>query len=352
MKAVTFRSKNEALKISELPVPKPSKGEVLVKIAYAAFNHLDLWIWKEDSLQNYVIPGADGSGVVYAIGDGVNKNWIGKEVLIDPGVHWGADENLHSEQYEIIGNPTNGTFAEFIRMPVENIHEKPCHLTLKEAAAIPLAALTAYRALFTKARLKSSDKVLITGAGGGAAIYLVQMAVAAGASVYVTSSSYEKINRAKQLGAIEGYNYREEDWTNKAKEQAGGFNVIVDSAGGNGFAQLTEVASPGARIVVFGRTAGNINNLKPSMIFNKQLQIMGTLMGTPNEFRSMLEFYEKHQLHPVIDKEFALEDFQQAASYMQTGNHFGKIILSVSKNAHPEIDTIKTKINLANGCSF
>jgi zinc-binding alcohol dehydrogenase/oxidoreductase len=112
------------------------------------------------------------------------------------------------------------------------------------------------------------------------------------------------------------------------------------------------VASPGARIVVFGRTAGNINNLKPSMIFNKQLQIMGTLMGTPNEFRSMLEFYEKHQLHPVIDKEFALEDFQQAASYMQTGNHFGKIILSVSKNAHPEIDTIKTKINLANGCSF
>jgi zinc-binding alcohol dehydrogenase/oxidoreductase len=156
------------------------------------------------------------------------------------------------------------------------------------------------------------------------------MAVAAGSSVFVTSSSEEKIKAAMALGAKGGFNYKDINWTENAKTAAGGFDVIVDSAGGNGFASLTEVANAGARIVLFGRTAGNINNLRPGLIYNKQLNIMGTVMGTQEEFRSMLAFYEQHNLKPVLDKEFSLEGIENAFKYMNAGEHFGKITISIS----------------------
>lgn len=330
MQAIVFHSKDEPLQVKEVEVPVPGKGEVLIRLRYAALNHLDLWIWEEQVLQHRVIPGADGSGRVDAVGEGVDAGWIGKEVIINPSLYWGPNEKMYSDDYQILGNPTNGTFAQYIVLPQEYVYEKPAHLTAKEAAALPLAALTAYRALFTKAQLTANDKVLVTGIGGGAALYLLQMAVAAGASVYVTSSSEEKVQKAVALGARGGFNYREENWVQKAKEQAGGFDVIVDSAGGNGFARLTEVANAGARIVLFGRTAGNINNLRPGLIYNKQLQIMGTVMGTPNEFKAMLAFYQQHQLHPMVDKEFPLNRILEARDYMKQGTHFGKVILSIN----------------------
>lgn len=329
MQAVVFQSKDQPLAIKEVAKPTPGNGELLIRLEYAALNHLDLWIWKEETLEKPVIPGSDGSGIVVGVGEGVPLEWLGKEVVINPSLHWGNDETVFSDRYEILGNPTNGTFAEYITIPETYVHEKPLHLHLKQAAALPLAGLTAYRALFTKARLKCSDKVLVTGIGGGAALFLLQMAVATGASVYVTSSSERKIEQAKLLGAKGGFNYTDANWVAKAKAEAGGFDVIVDSAGGNGFAQLTEVANAGARMVLFGRTAGNINNLRPGVIYNKQLQIMGTVMGTSSEFRAMLAFYSQHRLQPVLDKEFCLEEIQQAANFMEQGKHFGKIILKI-----------------------
>jgi NADPH:quinone reductase-like Zn-dependent oxidoreductase len=330
MKAIVFQSKDQPLQIKEMQKPVPGKGELLIRLHYAALNHLDLWIWKEEILEKPVIPGSDGSGVVVDGGEGVDRGWVGKEVIINPSLYWGDNENVYSDKYEILGNPANGTFAEYITISLDCVHEKPSHLSLKQAAAVPLAALTAYRALFTKAQLKSSDTVLVTGIGGGAALYLLQMAAAAGASVYVTSSSEEKMEKAMQLGAKGAYNYKDENWVMEAKAEQGGFDVIVDSAGGNGFAQLTEAANAGARMVLFGRTAGNINNLRPGLIYNKQLQIMGTVMGTPAEFKAMLEFYSRHKLYPVLDKEFSLENIQEAADYMKTGHHFGKIILKIN----------------------
>jgi NADPH:quinone reductase-like Zn-dependent oxidoreductase len=330
MKTVIFQSKDMPLQITDVTKPVPAKGELLVQIHYAALNHLDLWIWKEETLQHPVVPGSDGSGVVCEAGEGVDPAWVGKEVIINPSLHWGQNENIFSEVYEILGNPTNGTFAEYISIPAEYVAEKPVHLTLKQAAALPLAALTAFRALFTKAKITRNEKILVTGIGGGAALYLLQMAVAAGATVYVTSSEEWKIERAKAMGAKGGFNYRDENWVQNASEEAGGFDVILDSAGGNGFAQLTEVANAGARIVLFGRTAGNINNLRPGLIYNKQLQIMGTVMGTPREFSAMTEFYTRHKLIPVIDREFCLHEIQEAAAYMKEGKHFGKIMLKIN----------------------
>jgi zinc-binding alcohol dehydrogenase/oxidoreductase len=330
MKAVIFQSKDQPLEIKEVETPSPLEGEVLIRLSYASLNHLDLWIWKEQSLETPVISGSDGSGIVSAVGEGVDSSLIGKEVIINPSLYWGANEKMFSEDYQILGNPSNGTFAEFIVIPREYVYEKPAHLSMKEAAAIPMAALTAYRALFTKGQTTEQDKVLITGIGGGAALYLMQMAVATGATVYVTSSSDEKIKRAIELGAKGGFNYKQQDWVNKAKQQAGGFDVIIDSAGGNGFAALTEAANAAARIVLFGRTAGNINNLKPGIIYNKQLQIMGTVMGSSKEFAEMIKFYRKYKLRPVIDKEFSLHQVNEAFKYMDEGSHFGKVVFRIS----------------------
>jgi NADPH:quinone reductase-like Zn-dependent oxidoreductase len=332
MKAIQFLSKHDPLLYAEIPTPAPNRGQVLVKLHYAALNHLDIWIWREQELDRPVILGSDGSGVVISVGPGVNPKLVGQEVIINPSLNWGDDERLFSEHYEILGNPTNGTFSEYIVIPAEYVFAKPAHLSMREAAALPLAALTAYRALFTKAKLTKDDKVLITGIGGGAAIFLLQMAVATGAAVYVTSSSREKIKQAVTLGAKGGFNYRDDGWIKLAKETAGGFNVIIDSAGGDGFEALTVVAYPGARIVIFGRTAGNINHLRPGVIYNKQLTITGTVMGTSKEFASMIRFYEKHKLRPVIDREFLLSETEKAFHYMENGRSFGKIILNIADN--------------------
>jgi NADPH:quinone reductase-like Zn-dependent oxidoreductase len=330
MLAATFTSKATGLQLKEQAIPVPGRGQVLIRLEYAALNHLDLWIWSEQILPAPVISGSDGSGIVTAVGEGVNLVWVGKEVVINPALYWGDDESVYSDRFEILGNPTNGTLAEYIVIPVDYVHEKPAHLALKESAALPLAALTAYRALFTKAKLKASEKILVTGIGGGAALYLLQMAVAAGALVYVTSSADSKIEKAVALGANGGFNYTKNNWVRDAINECGGFDVIIDSAGGDGFAQLTELAKPGARIILFGRTAGNINNLKPGIIYNKQLQITGTVMGTPREFTAMLEFYGRHRLHPVIDSEFSLASVQDAISRMESGTHFGKIVIAIN----------------------
>lgn len=329
MRALLFRSKDEPLQLHNRETPVPGKGELLIKLQYAALNHRDLWMWKEQELEKSVIPGSDGSGIVEAAGPGASNLLVGKEVIINPGLYWGGDEKTFNDHFEILGNPSEGTFADYITIAEEYVYEKPAHLSMEAAAAIPLAALTAYRAVFTKARVTALDRVLITGIGGGAALFLLQMSLAAGAKVYVTSSVEDKMEKAIELGATAGFNYREKNWVSSAKEVAGGFDVIIDSAGGNGFAALTEVANPCARIVVFGRTAGDINNLKPGIIYNKQLEIYGTVMGSQSEFSKMLTLYSQYKLQPVIDSIFPIADFQEAINRMESGDQFGKILLKL-----------------------
>lgn len=330
MKAVVFKTKGEGPVIKDVSVPKPAKGQVLVQLRYAALNHLDLWIWKEQTLDKEVVSGSDGSGLVCAVGEDVDASIIEKEVIVNPSLYWGDNEAVQGDDFEILGQPTNGTFAEFVVINQEYVCERPRHLNLKQAAALPLAALTAYRALFTKAKLTGKDRVLITGVGGGVALFLLQIATAEGAEVYVTSSSDEKLQKAISLGAKGGYNYKDPGWQKKAKEETTGFDVIVDSAGGDGFAALLEVASPGGRIVSLGRTAGNIKEIKPSLLFNKQLQIVGTVMGTPMEFASMVAFYERNRLVPTIEKEFDLDEIIHAKEHLASGQHFGKIVLKIA----------------------
>jgi len=329
MKAIVLEAADKPLVFKEVETPVLKPGEVLVKIKAAALNRRDYWITigKYANIKYPIILGSDGAGIVTEAGSDEDKHWIGKEVIINPGYGWGNDENFQSNEFKILGLPDNGTLAEYVKAPAEQLHPKPSHLSWEQAAAIPLAGLTTYRALFVKGKAVKNDKVLITGAGSGTGTLALQLAVAAGCKVFATSSSDEKIERAKQLGAIVGVNYKSEDWAEQLHGLSGGFDLIIDSALGDGFAKLPDLCAPGGRIVIFGGTAGNIPALNGRKIFWRQLQIIGTMMGSPRDFSDMLDFINTHQIMPAVDEVFALADAAKAVSKMEHSSQFGKIVL-------------------------
>ena len=189
--------------------------------------------------------------------------------------------------------------------------------------------MTAWRALFSRGKLRSGERVLISGIGGGVALLALQLAHAAGAAVWVTSGSDEKLERAKTLGAMGGANYKAPRWGRELAGQTGGFDLILDSAAGEGFAELVDAAAPGARIVLYGGTKGIIPNLAPPKVFFKHLDILGSTMGTEADFADLVEFAERKQIRPVLDRSFSLDEAEAALRYLEAGEQFGKIGLSV-----------------------
>lgn len=331
MKAVVFKSSDPPLQLVALKKPKPVKDQVLIRVRYAALNHRDLWLLQEQA-HNFgegIVPGSDGSGVIEDVGDDADPLLVGTEVVINPSLNWGNSPAVQSDTFRILGFPDHGTFAEYLVISKKYVFEKPEHLSLEEAAAVPLSGLTAYRALFSKARLRAGEKVLITGIGGGAALWALQFALAYQARVYVTSGSDEKISRALGMGASGGFNYKDPQWPEKAKKEAGGFDIIIDSAGGDQFAKYLDVAYPGGRLVNFGRTAGNITDIPTRTLYWKQLSLFGTTMGTRDEFMSMLALLESRNIHPVIDRTFSLSQVSEAFQRMETAGQFGKIVLEI-----------------------
>ena len=321
MKALLLSALHQPLDFQEIADPVPGPGEVLVRLHAAALNRRDWWITQGQypKIQFPVILGSDGAG-----------EYRGKPVVINPSLDWGDDPRFQGKSYRVLGLPDNGTFAEFIRVPRSNIAPKPEHLTWEQAAALPLAGLTAYRALFTRCHLRAGERVLITGVGGGVALMAMQFALAAGAEVFVTSGSAEKIEKAIMLGAKGGANYHEEGWDKRLKADIGGFDVVIDSAGGDGFATLPGLCNPGARIGVYGGSLGKINNLSPQILFWKQISILGSTMGTNTEFRKMLAFVAKFHIVPVVDSVFTLADGNVALKRMEASGQFGKIVLKIT----------------------
>ena len=332
MKAALFKEKNSPLRVEEVAKPIPVKGQVLVKLQAAALNHRDLWIQNEQAIPSPsgIILGSDGSGIVESVGEDVDESLIGQEVVMNPGIGWGKNPQVQSDAFKFLGFPDAGTFSEYLAISHKQVVEKPAHLTFEEAAAVPLSGLTAYRALFSKARLRPGEKVLITGIGGGAALWALKFAVAFQAKVFITSGTEGKLKKGLELGAAAGFNYREKEWVDRIKKQAGGFDIVIDSAGGEQFPSLLDLAMPGGRIVIFGRTAGDIPAIAPRTLFWKQLSIFGTTLGTEDEFLSMLDFVHKHRIKPVVDKRFSLVQINDAFARMEEGGQFGKIILKIS----------------------
>lgn len=331
MKAVVLNGVNLPLKITKTETPKPLTGQVLVQIKAAAINRRDWWIkeGKYAGLKFPIILGSDGAGIVQSVGNGVDSCWIGEEVIINPSLNWGNNENYQDSKFEILGLPQNGTFAQFLAIDIAQICKKPSFLTFEQAAALPLSGLTAFRALFTKANLQKGQTVLIAGAGGGTATFALLFAVAAGANVYVTTGNSQKIGKAILLGAKGGACYKDEDWDTQLLALTNGFDVIIDSALGSGFAKYPAIANPGGRIVFFGGTAGNMPEINGRPIFWKQLQILGTTMGSAKDFENMVSFVNQHQIKPVIDEVFDLANADFALKKMNLHGQFGKIVLRV-----------------------
>ena len=336
MKAVVLHDLEgpEGLRYEDVADPEPGSGEVVVRLKNAALNRRDVFATRgmypgatPDALP--VILGSDGSGEVAAKGDGAEGPGEGDEVVIHPSLFWGDDRRIPGKDYRILGLPEDGTYAQYVKVPAENVFPKPSHLSHEEAAAIPLAALTAYRALFTRGGLREGETVLVTGAGGGVATFLVQMASAAGAKVFVTSGSEEKIKRAQSLGAEGGVSYKTEDWTKELRGMTGGVDLSVDHVGGEAFAACLTLARQGGRVVSYGGTAGPKAEAMLPRIFLKQLDVLGTAMGSALEFGEMLAFYEEHGLHPVISETFPLEEAAGAQEYMEKGEGIGKIVLEI-----------------------
>lgn len=325
MKAVRIESVGQ-IGVGEAPEPSPAAGEALVEVRAGALNHRDVWILKGQyaGLRFPCIPGSDGSGVVTAVGPGADPAWVGRDVVVNPGFDWGPKESAQGAGFSILGLPRDGTLAERVAVPVSQLAAKPEHLDWVEAAALPLAGLTAWRALFSRARLRPSDRVLVTGIGGGVALFALQFAAASGSEVWVTSSSDEKIAKATAIGARGGYRYDEEGWAARAASH-GLFDVIVDSAGGAGFNALLDVAAPGARIVLYGATRGAVPEVALRKVFWKQLSLLGSTMGSPSDWSLMTSFVALRRLVPVVSDVFALDRAPEAFALMERGGQFGKV---------------------------
>jgi zinc-binding alcohol dehydrogenase/oxidoreductase len=323
MKALVLNEVKKPLVLQEMPSPKAGKDQVIVKLKAAALNRRDYWITQGlyPGIQCPVILGSDGAGTA-----DVKQN----EVIINPGYNWGDRQEAQSGDFKILGNPDDGTFAEEIAVPKEQLFAKPEHLSFEQAAALPLAGLTAYRALFKQGKLQSSQTVVITGIGGGVACIALKLAVAAGATVIVTSSSQAKIDKALAMGATAGFLYTAKGYASQVNEQFKPVHLIIDSAGGDGFSELVDIVSPGGTIVSYGITTGPSVKLELRKVFWKQLHLVGSTMGSPEDFAAMLEMVNKHKIQPVIDEVFALSDGNKAFEKMNVSSQLGKLVLRIS----------------------
>jgi len=332
MRAIIISSPDH-ISMHDIATPEPKAGEVRVKILAAALNRRDHWIKKgiyRDS-KFPVVPGSDGAGIVDKAGEGVSEEYLNEEVIINPAINWGNNPAYHSDNFQILGLPGQGTMAEFVCVPTENITPKPAAYSFEKAAALPLAGLTAYRALFTRGELKKGQKILITGAGGGVSTFMIKFAHSIGATVYVTSSSEKKIKKAIQIGATDGVQYTLPDWDKQLLEkQSDHFDLIVDGAGGESFDSYLSLIRTGGKIVIYGGTAGKLPEIVPAKIFWKQASVLGTTMGSPLDFENMIAFTREHKIEPEIDKIFPIEDAELSFKHIENQEQFGKIVIKIA----------------------
>ena len=318
MKALLFNAVDQPLEFKQIPEPMPDNDAAVVMLKAAALNHRDLFITQGlyANIKAPCVLGSDGAG-----------EYKGQKVVLYPALDWGQSPDYQGKDFRVLGMPEAGTFAAQIAVPISNIFPAPEHLSFEQAAALPLAGLTAWRTVFSRCQLKKGEKVLITGIGGGVAMMALQFAVASGAEVFVTSGTEAKIEKAVSMGAKHGESYRSAGWDKRLKQVSGGFDVIIDSAGGDGFSLFPAICNPGARIGFYGGTLGKVNGLSLQPVFWKQISLLGSTMGSPQEFKDMLAFVAKYQIIPVVDAVYKLSDGNSAMGKMAEGSQIGKIVL-------------------------
>jgi NADPH:quinone reductase-like Zn-dependent oxidoreductase len=333
MKALVLQENPaEKLAILDVPKPTPKAGEVLVSVQYAALNHRDQWcrVNKYPNIRYPSILGSDACGIVAEVGEGVDNTWVGKRVILNPNVGWGNNLAYPDYNYTILGMPTDGTLADFVCLPAHRLVATPNHLTSEEAAAIPLAGLTAFRAVFTKGAVKAGQNVLVTGIGGGVAQFAMLFAKAQGAKVFVTSGDDAKLEKVKTLGADFGVNYKTQGWEKQLQKQVPlGFDAIIDGSGGEAFGVLAKMLALGGNMVVYGTTAGTPSPLNLPRLFFAQASIKGSTMGNDEEFLAMVQFIEKYQIKPIVSSVRPFAEVISAFDEMEAGKQFGKLVIAL-----------------------
>lgn len=317
----------EGIQFGEVEQDKMGDDEVIVKIKTAGLNHRDLFIPNRHNENDPpLVLGSDGAGVIEAAGKNVTNVKVGDEVIVNPSLGWEKNSAVPPDGFEITGFPFNGTFAEYITLPAENAVAKPKHLNWEEAGVLALSAMTAYRALFTRGQLTEGQTVLIPGATGGAGTFLMQFAKAASATVYVTSRSKEKRAEALKLGADKAID-SEIDWD----EQLGGekADLVIESVGAATFNKSIDQLKRGGTLVAFGASAGDNVDFNLRKFFYGQFNLLGSTMASTEELHEMLDFIEKHNIKPVMDKVFKMEDYKEAFDHLDNAGMMGKIAFTL-----------------------
>jgi NADPH:quinone reductase-like Zn-dependent oxidoreductase len=305
----------EVLRYEDAPEPEPGPGEVLVRLHAASLNHLDLWVRKGlPSVPKPRILGADGAGV---------RVDTGERVVINPGLE-------HGSAIHVIGEHTQGTHAELIAVPETNVFPVQDSISFEEAAAFPLVFETAYRMLVTRARLEEGEWVLVWGIGGGVATAALVIAKALGARVVATSSSDPKLERARELGADAVVNHATGDVPGAVKEATGaGAGVVVETVGEATWKRSLAAVRPGGRVVVCGATSGPNPPAQLHRIWWKQVDVLGSTMGTRADFEGAFELVKSGRARPVIDRVYPLAEARAAHERLEAGEQLGKIVLSI-----------------------
>ena len=343
MKALFFSEHGgpEVMQYGDLADRAPGPGEALVQVKAVALNHLDLWVRRGgpafEKLPKPHVGGADVSGIVVAYGEGASGPAVGTRVVLDPGVVTGEDEwtrcgeDSLSPHYHILGEDAWGGCAEYVTVPAVNLLPIPDSLSFPEAAAPSLVFLTAWRMLVKRAQVRAGETVAIVGAGGGvnsAAIQLCHRHL--GATVYAITSTPDKMEKAKQLGADHVINYKAEDWSKAVFVATGkrGVDVVVDNVGKATWTQSLRALARGGRLVNVGGTGGLLVEMDLRLVFRKQISVIGSTMGSHQDFRDVMSLVFEGKLKAVIDRVMPLAEGRAAHELLERGEQFGKVVLT------------------------
>jgi len=339
------RDGRSVIEVQTLPDPEPGPGEALLEVRAAALNHLDLFARIHQQAEATAEPkiiGSDAAGVVKALGPDIETLEVGDAAVLNPGLSCNSCELCEQGEesecagFDLVGRGIPGTFAELVLVPAANLAPKPEHLDFEQAAALPLDHLTAWRMVRTRGQLRAGETVLIHGIGGGAALAALQISKLTGAEVIVTSSSDDKLERARAIGADETINYQNQpDVAQTVRELTGGrgADLVIDTVGAATLPGSISAARNGGRVVLCGATTGAEGVVNIREVFWRQISIIGSTMGSRDDFRQMLSAVSDQNLVPVVDSVWHLSDLEPALDRLERADQFGKIVLSAAGGA-------------------
>ncbi len=341
MKALYFEQHGEldVVEYGNVPDPEPGPGEALIRVRACALNFLDIWVRRGWPGLNLEMPhwcGADVAGEIAGIGPGVSDWQVGQRVVVDPGINMSADEYTRrgedsiSSDYHVLGEHLRGGAAEYLKVPVDNLAPIPDEKDFVDAAAPILVTLTAWRMLMHRAGLRAGESVLVVGAGGGVNSMAIQIAKLAGAVVYVVAGNPEKSERARQLGADMVLDRSQVNWAKEIYKLTAkrGVDVVVDNVGKATITTSMQAVARGGRIVIVGNTSGPQAEIDIRFIFGKQISLIGSTMGSHQDFHDVLKLLWSGRLKPVVHGVMPLSEGREAYQMMETGQQFGKIVLT------------------------